>query len=805
MQPHNDNDGEVRSHWNDHFSEYVEKNWKKGTDIDQKSSEYASKDTLTRYWTEITVSRELDRGSPPIPIAAELILEHYLRVWSTLVYIGYPHFITWFRRHDRDDEFFYSSGFTEGLYHGHDPQRQAMLKKFGQHWCKFWPVRFTSHVIHKRNLDSERVLPVTCWRRLSQSESTSRTTIYEVDLDPECCEVSNKKVVFKIYNTKTDPAASLAFTKEADIFETLGRSCEGVIVQYLGSFIQHEKSVIVLEHANGGNLWDFFKTHRVPRNNQELIYLWTKLFKLVEAINHLHHPGRATVGITHRDLKFENILFFKNGSADDYEFEFKLTDFDTSTSLQNTQNGFNHQDNDGSRTRSAPEASRILDHTEPKSEMTPLTSDIWQLGTVFSEALICILWDHRSLSAYEKKRREETSSFRNLENSGLEICFHDGEKRLACIQEFHQEALDGRKAFDRISEPLVALIEDHMLVPHDARLGPKMLSVKFAQLLDRIRRDSVALPQRPQKQLDHAQTEPGAIPGVRDLLTGRGNTSPREIKGSPSSPTIKTFDTVVDQADGVLQEELEITSVLREEPLSLDDEGLTAKPDQNLPRERESHTFKFPVVTANDVELWRMNKKQSADPPQGVVEIIDQLQGRDQVFVIDDAEPMKAHLSDIIHMAGAMISLAKKADPNGVELIFTSAPDDVKKKSRFSFQSETRHLVDRINARFRNKTLPKNTHMEDRLGTVLERIARNEKQTSVYVLTDGVWQESDEPGGGVENPIKNLISSLNDGKRNRTAVTIQFIQFGNDAEGRKRLEWLDDELPNSGENYLRNL
>lgn len=400
----------------------------------------------------------------------------------------------------------------------------------------------------------------------------------------------------------------------------------------------------------------------------------------------------------------------------------------------------------------APEASRILEFTESKLEDIPLDSDIWQLGAVFSEALICILWDLESLSGYEQRRREETSTFQELEDSGLEFCFHDGQNRLACIQEIHQEALHSRKKFDRISERLVALIEDDMLMPHgEGRLEPKLLSVKFTQLLKRIRRGSAMLDQLPhstERPLSRTQTIPGAMSGAHAPPL---HPSHQEVRNSQSFKTSESsyrdgdassINHAVRQVNGMPQEGLDTTHGLTGEPAFPNgQESSDSSPEIPL-GEQQLRQAKIPVVTANDVAHWRMNKsknkKKKTDTPKGLIDITEQLRGRDQLFIIDDAKSMKSHLPNIIRVAEAMISLAKKADPDGVELIFTSTPDEVKRKSMFTWKSETRDLVSQINARFRDDSIPGETNMENKLGTIMTRIARNGKPTSVYVLTDGV-------------------------------------------------------------------
>jgi serine/threonine protein kinase len=98
--------------------------------------------------------------------------------------------------------------------------------------------------------------------------------------------MSQKTVVFKIY---PDMEGRAAHKREVDLFESLGNRHSDVIVEYFGSFAQNDKFVIILEYANGGNLWDFYKTNGPPNNPQELTDFWTELMKLMFALHHLHN------------------------------------------------------------------------------------------------------------------------------------------------------------------------------------------------------------------------------------------------------------------------------------------------------------------------------------------------------------------------------------------------------------------------------------------------------------------------------------------------------------------------------------
>ena len=61
------------------------------------------------------------------------------------------------------------------------------------------------------------------------------------------------------------------------------------------------------------------------------------------------------------------------------------------------------------------------------------------------------------------------------------------------------------------------------------------------------------------------------------------------------------------------------------------------------------------------------------------------------------------------------------------------------------------------------------------------------KPLSLYILTDGNYQQH----ANLEEPIQNIIDMLQELKKEKRHVGIQFIRFGKDAEGKARLEALD--------------
>ena len=139
----------------------------------------------------------------------------------------------------------------------------------------------------------------------------------------------------------------------------------------------------------------------------------------------------------------------------------KLADFDTATSerpIDETESSLHN--NDGSRTyckfprpyassllitidsSGAPEACRFEPWQDTTITPIPLSSDIWSLGCVFSEALV---WVSGGMTALEEavgqRKREIEMNYPDLiANHG--DCFHNRKVALNCVFESQQAAVD---------------------------------------------------------------------------------------------------------------------------------------------------------------------------------------------------------------------------------------------------------------------------------------------------------------------------------------------------------------------------
>jgi hypothetical protein len=170
-----------------------------------------------------------------------------------------------------------------------------------------------------------------------------------------------------------------------------------------------------------------------------------------------------------------------------------------------------------------------------------------------------------------------------------------------------------------------------------------------------------------------------------------------------------------------------------------------------------------------------------------------------QVFLIDDSGSMKPHWDDVRNTLNALAYLVKGADLDGMDLYFANSGYEAHSKDCKGLMK----VFNTVNPEGR-------CVMKVALGKILEGykpermvvqtrrpFSRNKKQKwglSVYVLTDGVWDDGVDELCGVHEPIATLVRKLRKNGMMGNNVGIQFIRFGNDATGKRRLSSLDNGL-----------
>ena len=166
---------------------------------------------------------------------------------------------------------------------------------------------------------------------------------------------------------------------------------------------------------------------------------------------------------------------------------------------------------------------------------------------------------------------------------------------------------------------------------------------------------------------------------------------------------------------------------------------------------------------------------------------------------------MKDHWSEVNDVFELLAYMVKETDPDGIELYFTNS--DGKKKSK-----TTTELVQIVCDKFPNG----NSNVKNRLDLILQghlaklheyqaKLRRRKSfipwskmlglptaplPLNIYILTDGVWQGQCDPSPMIRSTAQYLDENL----YFKQQVGIQFIRFGDDPRGKRRLEFLDSGL-----------
>jgi len=429
--------------------------------------------------------------------------------------------------------------------------------------------------------------------------------------------------------------------------------------------------------------------------------------------------------------------------------------------------------------------------------MITTLADIFSIGAVLSHTVAWVVGGCEEQGLYFKARKaHHERSVRRFKNSGYEGCFHDSIEPLPMVAEQHKVYLKRLQPSDDVTPRVLEWVERHMLVRGTQdRLKAKDIHEKFEQFLDS---RSVASPPPTAAAVTEATLQLSCLsvqvappPAIVDA-------------GSPpiASPSGVASELIVEQVVVSSRGDVAITPATGPSPSpqpsdsrstiqqSLDDGSLSSP---WLPHIGISHIHQFKSDT---------HQGKLADP--FTARLVDSLEhnlgGRDQFFFIDDSASMRADRDTIADGFRALACIAKRLDPNRIELAFASRPRKVHRARR------TTHLL-RLVERCPYKG---DGHlMENRLGelidgTIVPRLpykilGRNvnwlaRKQVSLYVFTDGDWGDAANSGDacGVERPVQRLIEELRKRRLDRTQVSLHFVMFGDKANGRKHLERLDE-------------
>ncbi|KAK5729695.1 hypothetical protein LTR17_011772 [Elasticomyces elasticus] len=196
-----------------------------------------------------------------------------------------------------------------------------------------------------------------------------------------------------------------------------------------------------------------------------------------------------------------------------------------------------------------------------------------------------------------------------------------------------------------------------------------------------------------------------------------------------------------------------------------------------------------PHLSLQELQEWHVKAKadKRAKLPKDQY-LMDDLDGRDHVFMIDDSEGMKPHKNALKQLVQLLVYVTKTKDPDGVDLYFLSS----NKLHKVKHSSDALRLL--------GKPFSGQCSINGRLGDEIHKYCKDidmharltvaPRKRSIYILTDGALRHGDDFQG--HDRIKSLVSKLVSARMGREQIGIQFIRFGNDQQGIDRLDRLDN-------------
>ncbi|KAM7214252.1 Protein kinase-like domain containing protein [Rhypophila decipiens] len=848
------------------FQNYVDR--KKTTGINGHGIEdhYVAFHELKEYWMHDRVKNLLYSFNPPVNVDVDNIIEHFLRTFSILAYINRVSWITWFLRNEFSDEKWLH--WDEGMpnnFPKHDDGEKLWNEIISNKWI-FCPFQFGPKLPYQRPLDPRCILPITVLEKLTPHSVDEEVAVVErVQIHSAYDQLSRSRqdnstsnsIVFKRY---VSHRAKELWENEVAIFTSIkDRGPCDQIVEYYGSFCQNDTYTIMLEYADRGNLLSMMESEEAPSCVEELLRLWGGLAHLFKGLTRIHGlgdsaPAGARVSFIlksiHLDIKPANILVFKGKTDDAFDFTFKLADFGSSHLRKALSSGQDTKgvDRGGTQMYSAVECCRDFRYLGNETLHITSSVDIWSLGCVFSEILVWTTMGKGGVRKYQKGRVSATDQIKSMKGSGYDGCFHDGENTLQCVHDFHDMAKEGRRRWDEITPKIGDLILDTMLQADvDDRLHATQLYRKFSKSLSG-NKDHARSSTNGSKETDfsYRQSEeftddgidqdPGEVPAnekARPSDRRIASETPLRPKPPPSTPqrastsAVRTRDQdsrkktwsgpPSSSSEQLRRGQSHRTAREHLAPLPQEPEPKSPRP-VSPPQAPPARRSSFPTVTVGTVNEWRRAKKAGLKDESnlpGLQDVVGKLRGRDHLFIIDDSKSMRDYWASVEELFQALAYIVKTADPDGLELYFTSDYTKVYKSK------DSGPLVDLVKKRAFPKSsgLTGTCNMTLCLDHIIEQIipsniengkpresnswlkkipgqskasSGTSRPINIYILTDGKWEPPYDSLCGADDSIIRLINLLKEKNKPDSHVALQFIRFGHDAAGKWRLTVLDD-------------
>ncbi|KAH6613726.1 hypothetical protein B0J18DRAFT_63076 [Chaetomium sp. MPI-SDFR-AT-0129] len=850
-----------------------------GRDAAGNETGYVPFDILKEYWNRGRVAGVLKAIGSPTSVNIQNILDHYLRIFSTLVYAG-RHTVPYLH------SLFISRGHTDAKLPWAKPPPSPnddfftkSFRSISDHQWRFFPLDFQAGQLDDLHLEDRRILPITLLNSIYSSPSGAvkidSFTIHPGfdHLGPKVRDPSSppRTLILKTYNKSRDHGY---YKNEREGLQAYGTIEPPNIIRLYGSFQQLGSCCLILEYLDGGDLADFFRNDP-PSTGEEVAQFWTNFFQIFHGLARIHQLWDSEENITqgiHQDLRPENILLQQGPSGSCYDFIPKLADFGLYTHAQTfryTSDGPKGRDQRGNKLFSSPECCHPDAQSSKGPNMITQWADIYSIGAIISHTASWIVGGVSEQNAYQGLRDTyHKKHVGRIINGGYAGCFHDRIKTIPPVTQQH-DRIRGicRQRSDEVTPMVLDLAEKSMLgpLPKD-REAARIIRDKFIDGMHALANPGTPpLPPpsggsvttlgspmwsnvvSPTSTLDGTsnlpltpstsqlaglalkpmitvsshgiETVPSiSVPSTRqthqaaDPITTLTTTLPaRETDAKSSDNTLVAASRTLaaPEADANSSDNTPVAaSHLSEPAIPTGNSDADVPPRLSEVSAVSSSSTSYPIVSVDQVNEYKAAAHRKGKPADAdVADLFEYLQqnfgGRDQMFFIDDSRTMATHDRDTISSAfKALGYMAKHLDPNKVELVFASAPKKVHKAKKIrklndlvterSFVGEPHYMNARLGEFLGRVIIP---HLPFKLlGRNINPLAR--KKVSVYIFTDGEWgpdlRQGQADGGGLQQPVQNLVKVLKRRELDRTQVSLHFVRFGDSARGEAHLKHLDD-------------
>ncbi|KAK7987402.1 hypothetical protein PG989_007717 [Apiospora arundinis] len=805
------------------FGEDIRRKERTGLQCDGVKAKYVSREDLYKYWTCEKI-REILRVSGTIA-DSQTVRRNYLQVLSTLVDMQATHHISALQylreliSHDDHDATLPWTMPRRGF------RDKVHFNLFQQLQWRFCPVAIDrDRPMNNRFLDHRAILPLSqldsttdpVFRVKSTQRRESTLTAFKVNAEdvatpthPSQEHSAIRNLVFKTYQDE------LVFEDELQAYYALQKNQH--IIDYYGSFhwftdSGDRRSTIILELAEEGSLVDLYKRNDPPTSSEGIHKFWMGYAGLIEGLAGLHNrTSERDHTIIHQDLKPSNVLVSRNKAQPPSTLHLKIGDLGASSVRfgSETERDFGRDARAG-KTYGPPELH--LNHRINFNVGTYV--DHWALACILLEAAVWVSFGEVARQSFRADRMRETTALSEEHRSiGNGDAFHDGERPLKCVQDVHQKILDEGRRSDDVTHEIVANKDNRGSKPPpvvnnaDGYMNghgmdqtgrtPPLHSLRPLPPLRDSDDNQDSSPSGPLNEPIFPNTPMQASPP--QLLPSDNQRLPELAKDS-SMQLPKVIPSHPAPALGYTQGPSPESTATPSAPMN----------QNTTPTSTIKHSS-YPPVSPSKLQQWIKHRKGGAvEVLPGWNAIQDALKGRDFIIIVDNSKFMRDHLDELFTLVKDLTYLMKDIDRDGLEVIFTSSPTVKHKvsrskkmgkllKSHVSLSNNSycpmEHTMDTVVKDVKQRLQRSGEKQQSWSGSALLGNPAKTKAVSIYVFTDGVWDDSKAGTCGVDQSIENLIAYMKANGVPRTEAAIQFVRFGSHKTGMRRLIELDDDLP----------